>query len=262
MTENTPRAGKSDIVATLTALLNDLRPAVADAVGLTREVEALSIKAAKAEKAAAEAARGDTTAPISVPEREDLNETYIRRMAVFQRCCEIWERARKPIISYAMLDEQSGSILAEFHLLPEHPNADAFQRCVEFLEIILEIGAPEHTQGERLQPELAQGERVAVEAAKTEAAPNEPVQAQRTQVDDSHERKPRGRPIEIPEELKARALEVFRANRRGERSLAAAKILYLTKYPAKGQRDNVSSILGAYCKKHGLDWPPPEGHAE
>jgi hypothetical protein len=128
-----------------------------------------------------------------------------------------------------MTSDPGHNIFAQFRLLPEYPDAYEFPKCIEFLEIIVETNSP----------------AIVVSIGDD------------SQTGDTKKRL-RGRPIKIPEERKAEALKVFKANERKVRSRLAAEALYGTKHPSKTQRDGVSAILGAYSKKHGLQWRLPD----
>lgn len=146
-----------------------------------------------------------------------------KQQEAVSRLHEIWDRARKPIINLGMMSNY-GELLAEFRSLSLRPDALEVLKFVEFLKVVLEIDAPARI-----------------------AEPSEKVLPQEPQ------KRPRGRPAKIPQERKDKALEV-RTSGGGNRE--AAKILYGTEEPKKTQRDSVSAILKAHCKKQGLNWPP------
>jgi hypothetical protein len=210
--------------AELRRLLYELRDATDETLSLLKIVIELSDEAPKAETAASELTELEgRTEPTVVPAPDLLNETYGQYTLACKKWRNIWDRARKPILAFAMNSEHGSNVLAEFHRLPETPMAGDLLRYVEFLEIILDTRLPEDST-----------------------------------VEQDHNAKPgdtkrRGRPVQIPEERKASALQLKRS---GGTDLDAAKILYGTNQPSKRQCDNVHAVLASYRRKYGLDGPP------
>jgi len=152
------------------------------------------------------------------PEVVSANDDLQR---VLTRLNEIWDRARKPIIRLGKTSNYR-ELLSEFRYLSLRPSALEVLKFVEFLDVVLETDASPI-------PELSDS-----------------VEFQEPQ------KKPRGRPVEIPEERKAAALQL---KRNGGTDLDAAKILYGKNQPSKRQCDNVYAILASYCRKYRIDWP-------
>jgi len=273
MTQHGLGPNKSAIVAALTGLLNELRLAVTEMLGLTAEVQELSIKVAKADKFACNQARREgAPVPVAFPERELLNETCLRRDLVFGKCADIWGRARKPILAFAMLDDRAAKVLGQVRLLTDQPNAYEYQGCVELLEAFVESSVStaatalrndahgRHADRSEDQPTSVDLAHVPATGPYFEPFHVDPTASSYAASNraGSGQIKARGRPATIPETRKVQALKAFKTNTTGKRSREAAKILYATKDPTRTQRDNVYSILRAYCKKCGVKWPPDD----
>ena len=200
------RPSKPDLIIALAELSKELRTAVNDLA-----VETIAVHKIMREN------RGGGREPEVVAASKHQWE-------VGQRLNEIWDRARKPILSLGMMSKYGEKLGREFRCLSLRPSALEVLKFVEFLEVFLEADAS--------APIADLGDKV---------------QAQEPQ------KRPRGRPSKIPPERKANALE---ARKRSGNNLRAAKILWDTEEPTKTQRDSVSQILKTHCKKLGVDWPP------
>jgi hypothetical protein len=211
------RPSKPDLVVVLTELSKELRTAV-DALA----VETITVYKLVKETRNREGRESELVAACN------------HRQEVLERFNEIWDRARKPIITLGMLGNHGEKLLAEFRCLPVRPNVLEARKFVEFFEVYLHVDSavtmePGDKDGE--------GQEVATAAENVEAI----------------EKRGRGRPVEISEEQKTAAWEVMK---QGGSAHAAAQILYNKKQPSKRDRDNVYSILKAFSKKHGSIWPP------